>query len=144
MKALLALVVLTSLCAQSQTVYKQDYGFVTSIVDGDTLVINNQDKMRLTGVNTPEYYQRCYNESTNKLKELILNKRVILERDILETDRYNRFLRYVFLGKIFINLEMIKSGYAYFEEIKPNVEYSKELQEAEEYAKKNNLGCLWP
>ena len=145
MKAvLLLLITLSSLCIQnSQTSYKQQYAFVTKMVDGDTLVINNQDKVRLTGINAPEYYQRCYNESTDKLKELVLNKRITLDKDISETDKYDRLLRYVFLGKEFVNLEMVKSGYAVAEEIKPNIKYSKEFQNAENFAKENKLGCLW-
>jgi len=54
---------------------------------------------------------------------LILNKEVRLEIDILQTDRYDRLLRYVYVANDFVNLEMVKGGFAVAEKIKPNVKF---------------------
>ncbi len=140
---LVLLIVSISLCSQTgNVVYKEESGFVTRIVDGDTFYFENK-RVRLIGIDTPESYQECYKEATEKLKELILNRRVVLEKDILEADEYDRLLRYVYVNKTFVNLEMVKSGYAYSNEIEPDTKYSKQFEDAENFAMENKFGCLW-
>jgi micrococcal nuclease len=46
-------------------------------------------------------------------REMVEGKMVRLERDISETDKYGRLLRYVFLGEVFVNAELVKEGLAY-------------------------------
>jgi len=116
---------------------------IIKIIDGDTVEAEDGSRIRLIGINAPEYGKRCYEEATNKLKDLILFEKVKLERDVSNTDKYDRLLRYVYLGEIFVNLEMVKRGYAYADVIEPNVKYANELKEAELYAKTRHLGCLW-
>jgi|SRR3989304_4402817 len=115
---------------------------VERIVDGDTFYIG-ENKVRLIGINTPEIGEKCFLETKNKLKELILNKEVRLEIDILQTDRYDRLLRYVYVANDFVNLEMVKGGFAVAEKIKPNVKYADDFEDAEKSARESKLGCLW-
>ena len=84
------------------------------VVDGDTIVVNidgQEAKVRLIGVNTPEsvaseeYLNRTGKENTVEgkeaseyTKELLANvHEVYLQKDVSETDPYNRLLRYVWL-----------------------------------------------
>jgi micrococcal nuclease len=117
--------------------------FVTKVIDGDTIDLSNRERVRFIGIDAPDKGERCYYEATEKLKELILNQEVNLESDVGNKDTYGRSLRYIYLGNSFINLEMIKDGYAYARTVKPNVLHSLEFADAEESARKNDVGCLW-
>src|SRR3989338_201731 len=115
---------------------------VISVVDGDTLKISSGEVVRLIGIDSPETKASYYAEAKNKLTELTLNKKVRLEKDISETDRYGRILRYIFVGNMFVNLEMVKQGYATAYTYPPDVKYSAQFVNAEKEARNNKLG-LW-
>ena len=98
---------------------------VARVVDGDTLVLANKERVRLIGVNTPEtkhpnkpveYYGK---EATAFTRRMVQSKRVRLEFDqanahIGHQDRYRRTLAYVFLEDgTFLNAEIIKQGYGF-------------------------------
>jgi len=108
------LIVLTCGCIQSETVYQSQESFtVTKVIDGDTIEIDTGERIRLLGLDAPDKNEKCYIESTEKLKDIVLYETVILEKDIDNKDKYGRLLRYVRSGNLFINLEMIESGNAY-------------------------------
>src|SRR4030067_982445 len=73
---------------------------VVKVVDGDTVELENGQKVRYIGIDTPETTlgkNDCYGtEATEKNKELVEGKRVRLEKDISETDKFGRLLRYVY------------------------------------------------
>jgi micrococcal nuclease len=115
---------------------------VADVIDGDTLELTTGERVRLLGTNAPEKGEYYYNESKNKLKQLVEGKNVSLEKDVIDKDRYNRLLRYVFLDNTFVNLELVKEGYSTVYIIPPNIKYSKEFLEAENEAKKNEIG-VW-
>ena len=87
---------------------------VRRVIDGDTFITNKGDRVRLIGVDAPELPSLRGIESKMYLNELIHNKVVILERDGISKnkDKYGRLLRYVYLNKKDVNLQMLKSGYA--------------------------------
>ena len=87
---------------------------VTRVIDGDTFITNKGDRVRLIGVDAPELPSLRGIESKMYLHELIDNKVVILKRDGIskDKDKYGRLLRYVYLNKKDVNLQMLKSGYA--------------------------------
>lgn len=114
----------------------------SEVIDGDTIELNSGDKVRLIGINTPESGQYYYSEAKNKLKELVEGKIVILEKDISDTDMYGRLLRYVYVNDLFVNLEMVKLGYAEAYEYPPDVKYSNLFEESENEAKAKGLG-VW-
>ncbi|MBI2172776.1 MAG: thermonuclease family protein [Candidatus Aenigmarchaeota archaeon] len=116
---------------------------VTRVVDGDTVVLESGESVRLLGIDTPERGQECYKEATERLKELILKKDVDVERDIEDKDRYKRSLRYIFLNGTFVNELLVREGYAYLYFIEPNSRYNDALKEAAQAAKAGKTGCLW-
>lgn len=115
---------------------------VSEIIDGDTFSVNGDGRIRMTGINTPEVDQYFYEEAKEALSFMIEKTNVRLEQDISDIDRYGRFLRYVFAGNLFVNLEMVKRGFANVFTMAPDVKYTDELLGAERYARENNLG-LW-
>mgnify|MGYP006424172801 FL=1 len=75
---LLLLLVLTSCTPSSEL----DGPFlVIDVIDGDTLKIDSLEKIRLSGINTPEKKECHYQESKEKLNELVSNKSIYLEKD---------------------------------------------------------------
>ncbi len=115
---------------------------VIEVIDGDTIVLSGGERIRFIGINTPEVGMYFYAEARDVLKIMILGKEVWLEKDISEYDQYGRKLRYVYLEDIFVNLEMVKRGFANIFTYPPDVKYSEKFLEAERYARENDLG-LW-
>lgn len=127
---------------------------VVKVVDGDTIDVNINgeiERLRLIGIDTPETVDprkeiQCFGlEASNKAKELLLGKFVLLESDETqgERDKYRRLLRYVFLpdGTNF-NLFMIQEGYAYEYTYDEIYKYQGEFKNAQIYAEENQKG-LW-
>lgn len=114
---------------------------VIGVIDGDTIKIKNGQFVRLLGINAPEKGELYYNESTQELKRLVLGKKVKLEKDVVNKDRYKRLLRYVYIDDIFVNKIMLKQGYARID-IENEMKYGEQLKNAEKFAKENKLG-IW-
>ncbi len=115
---------------------------VTKVIDGDTLELASGKKVRLIGIDSPEEGKPFYLESKNFLRKLVENKEVTLERDSANADKYGRLLRYVYSGDTFVNLAMLKEGYASFYSYGSNQKFSKEFSAAEKSARENKLG-MW-
>lgn len=118
---------------------------VTKVVDGDTIVLESGKTVRYIGIDAPETSrgQECFSgESTNKNKELVAGKYVTLEKDISETDRFGRLLRYIYIDNIFVNDYLVRQGYAKASTYPPDVKYSEQFKEAENEAREDSRG-LW-
>jgi micrococcal nuclease len=121
---------------------------VVKVIDGDTIEITGGIKIRYIGIDTPETVDPrrpdgCFGrEASEKNKEMVLGKDVRLEKDISETDKFGRLLRYVYVGDIMVNDELVKNGYAKASTYPPDVKYQKKFLEAEKFARENSLG-LW-
>jgi len=139
-----AILVTVSLFLIQQAVAKppMETAFVARVIDGDTFEIEGGGIIRILGINTPEKKQFLYGNASDFLERLIGGKNVTMEKDIVETDKYGRRLRYVFIGGAFVEEEILKRGLANSFIIPPNEKYSARLEEAEEYARKNKFG-LW-
>lgn len=121
---------------------------VKNVIDGDTFTLESGEVVRLIGVDTPETVHpskpvQCYGkEAGQKLQELIEDKEIKLEKDISETDRYNRLLRYVYLGDVFVNEYLVNEGYAKSSSYPPDIKYQNKFVEAQKKAQEDNKG-LW-
>ncbi len=116
-----------------------------AVVDGDTIDVSMEGKVyrvRYIGVDTPELDEPFYQEATQANASMVLNKKLILFRDVSETDRYGRLLRYVFANGIFVNYALIRNGYARVVTYPPDVSCADLFLEAERQARESNLG-LW-
>lgn len=143
---LLVLISILTFFIKNKHVYDElDYEirYVAYVIDGDTFVDKNGEKVRLIGINAPEIGERCYEEAKARLKELIEKKYVKLVYDVKRKDRYNRTLAYVFVNDLNVNLIMIKEGYAVVYPDRLNTRFLNEFYSAEKYARENKIGCLW-
>ncbi len=136
---------------------------VQRVVDGDTFVLENGERVRMLGIDTPEKFesskldrdaQRSGSDkktikklgelSSQYTKKLIDGKRVVLvpEPNHEDKDKYGRLLRYVYLEDgTFVNKKIVEDGYA---NAYRRFELSKldEFIKAEEEARENRRG-LW-
>ncbi|MEM7824738.1 MAG: thermonuclease family protein, partial [Candidatus Aenigmatarchaeota archaeon] len=85
---------------------------VTKVLDGDTIEIETGEKVRLLGINAPEINEHYYQEAKDRLAELVNGKLVKLEAGREDKDIYGRLLRYVFVDDVFVNLQLLREGYA--------------------------------
>jgi len=121
---------------------------VTRVIDGDTIEVEGGQKVRYIGINTPETGQALADEATNKNKELVEGKQVKLVKDVSETDKYGRLLRYVYVltsiheEPVFVNAELVKSGYANAATYPPDVAHAEEFKDLERQARESQVG-LW-
>ena len=88
-------------------------GIVTHIVDGDTLDIND-NRIRLSLVNTPERGQKGYMEAKKFVQDICLNKKAQIDIDDGQRrgDRYGRDIGIVYCDGININKELIDKNLA--------------------------------
>lgn len=121
---------------------------VTKVIDGDTIEIEGGQRIRYIGIDAPETVHPtktvdCYGkESSNKNKEIVEGKIVRLEKDISETDKYRRLLRYVFVDDIFVNDYLVRQGFASASSYPPDIKYQDQFRQAEKEARENAIG-LW-
>lgn len=115
---------------------------VSKILDGDTVETDLGEKIRYLGINTPEKGQPFANEATKLNQDLVLGKEIDLEFDIQTKDRYGRTLAYVHTNGIFVNLEIIKKGFAVSETIQPNVKHQDEIVNGQKESRDSCLG-IW-
>ncbi|NPE26736.1 hypothetical protein HNV12_01895 [Methanococcoides sp. SA1] len=111
---------------------------VTRVIDGDTLELNNQTKVRLLGINTPESNQPYYSEAKQFLSQT-LAQTILLESH--GPDKYQRTLGYIFLQDQNINQQILSQGLATLYYYEKDHHY-KSLKEAEEQARLMQLG-IW-
>ena len=117
---------------------------VTYVVDGDTLRLEDGERVRLIGIDTPEVHEsaKLYRDSqrtgtdtkmiirlgkkaSSFTRNLVEGKRVKLEFDVEKRDKYNRLLAYVYLPDgTLVNAKIVEEGYASLMTIPPNVKYS--------------------
>ena len=131
------LVLVTSLIAQPETLK----GKVVKVVDGDTLTLltssNQQVKIRLASIDTPERRQPFGNKAKQTLARLTFQQQALVE---VETkDRYGRTVGVVFVNGQNVNAELVKQGMAWVYRKYTN---DQVLYRLEAQARQENLG-LW-
>lgn len=93
---------------------------VIRVIDGDTIVLDNGETVRLIGVDAPETHhpeipvQRFGEEATEFMRRFAEGFECTLEYEPSNIrDYYGRLLAYVFVGDKLANAEIIRQGYAY-------------------------------
>ena len=113
---------------------------VIKVIDGDTLTIENDQKIRLLGINTPESKMLKYEEAKEYLKKLE-NKTIMVEKRGI--DKYGRILAHTFTKNNHINEQILKNGLGHLYYYEKDAYYNN-LKKAEEYAREKNIGIWKP
>ena len=137
----------------TQAAGSTEFRKVVRVVDGDTIVLNANEKVRLIGVDTPETVHpkkavQCFgNDAKAFTLSMVEGKSVRLvldERNVKQhyKDRYGRTLGYVYLedGRM-LNAELVRLGYAQAYTRFP-FRYLVEFRNLERDARQNGKG-LW-
>ena len=131
-------------CLPESTSYH--LGFVTEIIDGDTIVIRIENgdiySVRYIGMDAPERDEPFFTEAYNANANLVLQKSVILIQDVSETDPYERLLRYVVVDGIFVNKELVRAGFAKAVTFPPDTACTDEFSSAGQAAQTSRAG-IW-
>ncbi len=132
-----------------ETVNSEEWGRVVRVVDGDTIELENGGKVRYVGVNTPESVDprrkvECFGKEASAFnKNLVEGKRIRLERDISDRDKYGRLLRFVYLEDgTLVNEVLVREGYAHASPYTPDISKKELFREAEMDARIHTRG-LW-
>jgi len=72
--------------------------YVSRVEDGDTFILKSGVRVRLMGIDAPDRGQKNYSEAINELTKEISNKKVFLEYDRYQDDKYSRVLAWVWIG----------------------------------------------
>lgn len=135
---------------------------VKRVVDGDTIVLGSGQRLRLIGIDTPEMHhsKKLFDDSRRLKKDaaaikamgrlsykfarkLMEGKRVSLEFDVQERDKYGRLLAYVYLEDgTFVNAKIVEEGYASLMTIPPNIKYADLFVKLHREARQAKRG-LW-
>jgi len=124
---------------------------VTRVVDGDTIdvvIAGATYRVRYIGIDTPETVDPrrpvgCYGrEASERNRQLVEGKTVGLEKDVSETDKYERLLRYVWVDGEMVNAVLVREGYAMASTYPPDVKYQELFLSLQGEARGASLG-LW-
>jgi endonuclease YncB( thermonuclease family) len=117
---------------------------VVGVIDGDTIDVSingTEYRVRYVGVNTPERGESCYQEAVDANRNLVNGQTVTLVRDTSDTDRYDRLLRYIYVGNTLVNEELVRNGYAEAVLYAPDDEFYNAFLDLERQARQRNIGC---
>ena len=128
---------------------------VVRVVDGDTIVVRldgRDERLRYIGMDTPETKKQdtpvewMGPEATAANEALVGGRTVVLEKDVSETDQYDRLLRYVWLRDgdawTFVNVELVRRGFAQVATFPPDVRWTDLFLAAQRVAREAGVG-LW-
>lgn len=126
---------------------------VKRVIDGDTIELSTGQKLRYIGIDTPETVHpqkgvQCFGAAASaENKRLVENKTVYLVKDVSETDRYGRLLRYVYLSPEasvsgMVNALLVQGGFATVSSYPPDVSQQALFRSLEDEARQGGRG-LW-
>lgn len=125
---------------------------VVSVVDGDTidvLIDGIEYRVRYIGVDTPETVDprrpvECFGQEASEFnRQLVEGLTVGLEKDVSETDKFGRLLRYVWVNRDeMVNAALVRGGYAHSSAYPPDVRHQDLFDQLEVDARTNGKG-LW-
>jgi micrococcal nuclease len=126
---------------------EEDAVEVARVGDGDSIDLESGERVRLVQIDAPELGEdECYGEEATAALEDLLRpgSSVRLEADprLDDADRFDRLLRYVHLGDLNVNLELVRLGAASVWFVDGPGRYADELLDAAREAQAAGRG-LW-
>jgi micrococcal nuclease len=116
-----------------------------SVTDGDTLRVlleGRSEPLRLIGIDAPEPGECLAAEGAAFLASLVAGQDLTLFSDVTDQDQYERLLRYVWAGDVFLNEALVSSGYAIARRYPPDLAYADLFDQAQADAQQNHRG-IW-
>ena len=138
----------TSVLEQAAAAFQPEgeQALVVRVIDGDTIEVQIGEqnyRVRYIGMDTPERGDPFFQEATDANARLVANQTVTLVKDVSETDRYGRLLRYVYLADgTFVNAELVRQGYALVATYPPDVAHQELFVALQQEAREAEVG-LW-
>ncbi len=104
-------------CSEAEVTRSEDAGVVQRVADGDSIVLEGGDRVRLLQIDAPELGQgECYGREALRELDRMLRRgeAVTLESDprLDRVDRHRRLLRYVHAAGVNVNVELVRRGAA--------------------------------
>jgi endonuclease YncB( thermonuclease family) len=124
---------------------QRQVGEVIQIVDGDTIKVRigeDEAVVHYIGINAPDLGEPLGDSASDANRDLVIGNSVTLVRDVTNFDSSGTLLRYVFVGDIFVNYELVRQGYAEAVDSSPDSSCSDLLHTAEEDAQSDDVG-IW-
>ncbi len=124
---------------------------VTRVVDGDTFEVSLRGDIldvRLIGIDTPETVKpgspvECFGkEASRAATDLLEGRRVRMVKDVSDRDRYDRLVRYVYIGQEMANARLVVNGYASAYTYPPDVRHADLFVRLQRDARDGDRG-LW-
>jgi len=115
------------------------------VIDGDTITIKGGYRVRYIGIDAPEIHPAVEAfgiEAREANRKLVAGKNVRLERDVSETDKYGRLLRYVWVDDILVEAELVRQGLARAKTYPPDTKYQDYLEQMQAEAREAGRG-MW-
>ena len=131
-----------------------EFAIVKQVIDGDTVELENGERVRYIGIDTPETMDprkpvQCFGKNATAAKKGLGGGKtgVVGLKDMTDRDKYNRLLRYVYIRRsgqssVFVNLELVKQGFAHSSTYPPDIKYQDLFLIAQTEARENQRG-LW-
>ena len=144
-KICLSVIVLSIVTLFSACISPPDIARVIKVVDGDTIIIEGNYQVRYIGMDTPEIQPNVEPfamEAWEVNRRLVAGKEVRLERDVSQTDKYGRLLRYVYVNDVFVNAELVRQGLAEAKAYPPDTKHHDHLERVEAEAREAGRG-MW-
>ncbi len=136
-------------CGRAQPQGPPPEAVVAQVADGDTVITERGQRVRLLGVDAPEMEKEgrpaefLAHKAKAELARLVQGQRVRLEYDRLRYDQYGRLLAYLFLPDgTQVNTELVRRGLARVYLVPPNTRYQETLLEAQRQALEARRG-IW-
>ena len=107
-----------------------EFAVCTHVIDGDTIscvVAGTVERVRYIGIDAPERGKAGFHAATEANRRMVEGKTVRLESDKEDRDQYGRLLRYVYVGRVFVNRELFRAGKARLMDIAPNLSRISEI-----------------
>lgn len=124
---------------------------VTQVIDGDTIRVEIEGqkyRVRYIGIDTPETVDPrspvgCFGkEASERNRQLVEGQTIGLEKDVSETDSFDRLLRYVWVEDMMVNTTLVREGYALASTYPPDVKYAEQFASLQALAREARSG-LW-
>jgi endonuclease YncB( thermonuclease family) len=102
--------------AKTGSIPAGERAIVDWVNDGDTLTLQGGRKVRLLQVDAPELRSDCYGRQATRALTSLAPKgtrvRLIADARLDTVDKHGRLLRYVFVGRRNVNVELVRLGAA--------------------------------